>query len=62
MKIFKKYEVSINFWTKFLIKSLASGALLPEPLQMHSSKFMPKFSRKIREILGKILKKLQNFN
>ena len=30
MEIFKKYEVSIDFWTKFLIKSLASGAPPPE--------------------------------
>ena len=31
MKQFKKYEVSIAFWTVFLIVSLGGGALPSEP-------------------------------
>ena len=37
MKIFKSLQVSIDFSTKFLIISLASGGSAPEPLQMHIS-------------------------
>ena len=51
MKSFKKYQISFDFWTKFLTKSLASGASPPEP-----SKKFPNFLQKIREFFKKFEK------
>ena len=61
MKISKKLLGSTDFSTKFLINSLASWDP-PNPLQMKISKFLPKFSRKIREKFQFFLKKWQNFH
>ena len=50
MKIFlKKYDVSIDFWTMFLIKSLGSGTPPPKPLQMHTSKYFLNFREKFEK-------------
>ena len=49
MQIVKKLQASIDFSTKILINSLASGAPPRELEQMYIYKFprLPKFSRKI---------------
>ena len=47
MKIFKKFQVFIDYSTNFLINSIASGGgcdPLAEPLQMHVPRIFWKFS------------------
>ena len=61
---FQKMEVYIDFSSKFLRDSPASGASPLNPLQMDISNFfeiLPKFSRKIWYTFAKILDKMANF-
>ena len=52
MKILRKWHVSLDFSNKILINSLASGVRPWDPYKcifLTFSKFLPNFSRKIRE-------------
>ena len=60
MKIFKRLQVSIDFSTRFLIISLALGAL-PPPSRTPTNAYFPhflNFSINFRENFDKILKKI----
>ena len=58
MKIFKKYEVSIAFWSIFQENRELRGLRLRNPLERHTSKFAQIFDKNSRHLFYKICIKI----